>query len=180
MAPGNTSDSAWIDGSTNCVGVQGALYFVKDNAQSSIYFTSRTNHACVAGTIPHPAAIDSTHWGVQLVIELANTGTSAGIYNASTHSVTGFSFTLNGTLPSTTLAQYRVDGSATEYCEVLNSGAAHYDMPISAGHPNCWSGTPGTATPDPSKLTRFEFVVPANTASDVTFDFCVEGLTAIK
>lgn len=179
-APGSVVGSGWIDAATNCVGIQGAVYLNKDNDQTNLYFTSLVDHICFAGVIPQATAIDSTHWGVQVAIELAHNGT-AGIYDAAAHGVSGVEFTVAGnTIPSSLRAQYRVDGAATEYCTPLNNGAAHYAFPISSGHPQCWAASPGTASPNPSLLTRLEFTVTASTTVDVPFDVCINGLSAVK
>jgi hypothetical protein len=70
-----------------------------------------------------------------------------------------------------------VVSNATEYCkQVCASG--EQSILFSEAHPECWSGEL-TSTPSLTSLTFLEFHVPSVREGDVTFDFCIEDLTAI-
>jgi hypothetical protein len=173
---GTEGGSGWIDGGKNCLGIQGAVYIVKDMGGSSMYFTSVINHVCVSGVAK--AAVDSDHWGAQIDFQLSNNGT-AGIYDATAHGFKGMEFTISGnTVPAQLMTQYRVDGQATQYCKQM-SGPGDQTALLSDAHASCWNSTT-SATPNATILTHFEIVVPSASTSDVPFDFCVEGLAALE
>jgi hypothetical protein len=174
--------TGWIDRATNCVGIEGAIFVVQDMASggSTGYFTSVTDHFCVAGTAKHSAVIDSTHWGVTFALQLNNVSSVEQPYNATSHGVTGFDFTISGAnIPAGLRAVYRVDGEATEYCKVV-AGAGATTTLINDAHPQCYLADAGATTPNATLLRRLEFEVPANTTTDVDFAFCVDALTAKK
>jgi len=175
------SGTGWVDRATNCVAIQGAIYIVLDGGGSNAFFTSVTNHFCVSGTAKHNAVIDSTHWGVTVALQLNNVSSAELPYDATAQGVTGFDFTLSGAdIPAGLRAVYRVDGEATEYCKVITGGAGAKTILMSEAHPQCYLADAGSAVPTATQLRRLEFEVPANTTTDVTFDFCVDSLTAKK
>jgi len=170
----------WVDRSTNCVGIQGAVFVYFDTGGSNAYLTSTTNHICVAGLAKHDAALGSTHWGAVVAIQLNNNGVGETLYDATAHGVTGFDFTLSGaSVPSGLVAEYLVDGQATPYCEVINGAGAKTSL-ISNSHPGCYLADAGASVPPADSLVRLEFKILANTTTDVNFDFCIDNLTAKK
>lgn len=175
--PGSDADSGWIDGSGNCLGIQGAVYTYADKGGSDMYFSSRTKHICVAGTAK--AAIDADHWGAIVSIQLNNQNGSGAAYDATAHGFKGMEFTLSGNkIPSQLYAQYRVDGVGSGYCKTVG-GAGTQSVLISEAHYECWD-TSNTGTPNKTLLTNFEIEVPSNSNADVQFDFCIDDLKAIE
>jgi hypothetical protein len=180
--PGADATAGWIDGSTDCVGIQGAVYLDMDAAGSDIYFTSRSGHICVAGHSTQVLDADyQTYWGANVIIQLNNPGNeSAEPYNANTYGVDGFSFNLTtngGTLPGIIRPTLNVDGSAVSYCKQICASGPQSVL-LSNAHASCWNGTTG-ATPSATTLTQLTFSLPSNPDGDLNFDFCIDDLAAI-
>ncbi|HEV8550640.1 MAG TPA: hypothetical protein VGQ57_16455, partial [Polyangiaceae bacterium] len=180
IGPGTEAGSGWIDATQNCVGVQGAVYAIYDEVGSSATVTSTDNKVCASGTATKVLGGNFTdYWGVRLIIQLANSGTgTAGPYNASTHGVDGFKFSISGsTVPVEIRPTFFNTSSTTQYCERLCATGAQ-SLLLSHAHASCWSGDTG-ATPTGTSLQYLEFSIPSIATADVPFNFCVNSLTAI-
>ena len=180
IEPGADTQSAWIDGGSNCVGIQGALYPSVDEVGSSLTITETDGQVCVSGTATRVLSGNfDDYWGARLVVQLNNDGTGAvGSYDAVAHGVNGFEFTLSGgTIPEELRPVLFNFGSATQYCKrVCASGPQ--SILLDEAIANCWEGV-STATPTGSSLERIEFLIPSNETANVPFNFCISGLTAI-
>jgi hypothetical protein len=178
-SPGE-GDTAWVDRDTNCLGIEGAVYHVEDGAGSDVYFTSRNGRICIAGHSEQVVGNDfATYWGVFVSIQLNNQNGNASPYDADENGVDGFEFTLSGDdLPPEIRPRYRVDGSGTEYCKQVCATGTQ-SLLLSDAHASCWNGTSG-ATPNRTNLTLLEFHIPSSASGDVTFDFCIDDIIAIK
>jgi len=178
-APGQVTNTGWVDRDTNCINVEGSVYLQKDVAASNIYSTSMNGHVCVAGHVEQVVNNDfATQWGVVVVFQLNNVGGNALPYDATPNGIDGFKFTLSGAnIPSEIRPRYRVDGSAAEYCRQICATGTQSIL-FSDAHPSCWTGG-NSATPNTTQLTLIEFHIPSRTSGDVTFDFCIDDVTAI-
>jgi hypothetical protein len=180
IEPGEDAQSAWIDGSSNCVGIQGALYPSVDEVGSSLTITDSDGRICVAGTVKRVLSGDfDNYWGARLVIQLNNDGDATALpYDAVTHGVDGFKFTLSGSaVPEELRPTLFNSASATQYCKRVCATGAQSIL-LSEAHVDCWEGTTGS-TPTGTSLERLEFTIPSNELADIPFDFCIEALTAI-
>ena len=177
--PGEEENSGWIDASTNCVGVQGAVYLQADNEGSEIWVTGMTDHICVAGeSVQVEDENFQDYWGTVVVVQLNNTTGSAAPYDSATPGVDGFSFNLTGLeIPPEVRARFKIEGQAAEYCKQI-CATGEQSVSFDDTHLECWADAPG-AGPDPSEVTLLEFYIPPNEAGDVSFDFCIEDITAI-
>lgn len=177
---GEETQSAWIDASGNCFGVQGALFAAVDEVGSSMTITDTNGRICVQGVATQVLGEDfADYWGARLVIQLNNDGAGTALpYNAVSHGLDGIRFTLTGTdVPDEIRPTFFNSGSASMYCKrVCASGSQ--SILLSEAHLDCWEGTTGS-TPTGTTLERLEFSIPSSSAGDVSFDFCVEDLAVI-
>jgi hypothetical protein len=180
IEPGEDSQSGWIDASSNCVGIQGALYPIVDVIGSSMTITDTEGRICLQGTSKRVVQGDfTTYWGARLVIQLNNSGDSTPLpYDAVAQGVEGFEFTLSGAvIPLEIRPTLFNSGSATQYCKRICASGAQSIL-LSEATVDCWDGE-SAVTPAGTSLERLEFSIPSSASTDVTFDFCIEGLAAI-
>jgi hypothetical protein len=179
-APGDDAGTGWIDRSTNCVGVQGAVYSWHDQGGSEITISDADGRICVEGFAAEILDEDfETYWGSVVSIHLNHPGGggSPAAYNASTYGIDGFEFTLTGSDIPAELRPRVTVANSTEYCkQVCASG--DQSLLFSEAHPECWSDE-FSSTPGLTQLMTLEFHVPSVRGDDVTFDFCIEDITAI-
>jgi len=177
---GEDAQSAWIDASGNCFGVQGALYPSVDEVGSSMAITDTAGRICVSGVAVQVLSDDfANYWGARLVVQLNNDGSATALpYDAVSHGLDGLRFTLTGSnIPDELRPTFYNSASATQYCKrVCASGSQ--SILISEAHVDCWEGTTGSV-PTGTTLERLEFSIPSNALADVPFDFCIEGLAVI-
>jgi len=177
---GKTAGAGWIDATQNCVGIQGAIYTKVDDHGSTMKLTSTDGEICVSGVSKRVEYSDYEEYtGAKLIIDLHTSSTeTAGPYDASAYGVKGFAFTISGSsVPGElrpTLTNY---GFGTQFCERLCAAGAQ-ELLYGQAHASCWTGTTGT-TPAGTNLQYLEFSVPSNSSSDVPFNFCVSGLSAM-
>jgi len=112
------------------------------------------------------------------VIELNNDGAGTLLpYNAQSHDVTGVSFTLTGSsVPDEIRPTFFNAASATPYCKRICAPGGQSIL-LTEAYEDCWNENV-TATPTGTTLERLEFSIPSRADEDVTFDFCIEDLTA--
>jgi hypothetical protein len=180
IEPGEDSQSGWIDASSNCVGIQGALYPIVDVIGSTMTITDTEGRICVTGTSKRVVGGDfTTYWGARLVIQLNNDGAATALpYDAIAQGVEGFKFTLSGAvMPAEIRPTLFNTASDTQYCKRICASGAQSIL-ITEATVDCWDGE-SAVTPAGTSLERLEFSVPSSASADVPFDFCIEGFTAI-
>jgi len=187
----------WVDGASNVIGIQGAVFSYADNA-SSVGMTSNFTgtNACIAGSAakvdlmctPVAPATDcyATFWGAAISFNLNQpidpvTGLPVGSrvpYDAS--ALSGFAFEISGNLVPTSI-RFRVDTANGEYCSPPT-------QPITIGanavlfsdlRTECWTvgGEPGETAK--SALLKITWQVVTNSNAQVPFDFCVSNIRAL-
>lgn len=202
--------NGWVDGATNELMIQGALFPFGDATSKMgmepADFSASGTMACFKGTAAKvdmastacttkmftPPAMDcyGEYWGAAIGLNLNQTidettmmGSTPAPYDAS--AIKGFSFTIAGTsVPGTTSLRFKVENAAGEYC---NPAA----KPIKAGDNTimltdlisaCWKPVAGAPTGDSAKasLIKIAWQVVTNDKATVPFDFCVSNIRAIK
>jgi len=177
---GAVQGSGWIDGSTDCVGIQGAVYADSDQVGSYASVTASDGHICVSGLSEKVASGRyDVYWGSRINIQLNNPGNdTAELYNASTYGVTGFAFTISGTLPPSIIRPtLQANGTSVQYCESV-CASGEQSLLITDAESSCYDPVTHT-TPDPTKLTLLQFYLPSNPTSTVEYDFCIDDLRVL-
>ena len=202
--------NGWVDGATNDLKIQGALFPFGDTTSKMgmmpVDFSASGTMACFSGTAAKvdmastacttkmftPPAMDcyGEYWGAaiglnlnQSIDEASGMGLDPMPYDAS--AIKGFSFTIAGDgVPGTAALRFKVENSAGEYC---NPAA----KPIKAGDNTimltdlisaCWKPVAGAPTGDGAKasLIKIAWQVVTNDKATVPFNFCVSNIRAIK
>lgn len=188
----------WIDGASNSLGIQGAMFSYSDDTTAVTLTDDFTGaNACIKGSAamvdllctPVAPATDcyGTYWGAAIGLNLnqpmveGTDGVMEGgdpiAFDAT--GLTGFGFTISGTAVPTSL-RFKVENAGGEFC----TPAA---KPILAGSntvlfsellTECW--TTGGTSPDGAGLIKIVWQVVTNDAGEVPFDFCVSDVVAIE
>jgi hypothetical protein len=201
--------NGWVDGATNSLKIQGALFPFGDPTSKMgmepVDFAMSGTMACFKGTAAKvdmastacttkmftPPATDcyGEYWGAaiglnlnQAIDEATGKGLDPMPFDAS--AIKGFSFNIAGaSVPGTASLRFKVENSAGEYC---NPAA----KPIKAGDNTimlsdlisaCWKPVAGAPTGDSAKasLIKIAWQVVTNDKATVPFDFCVSSIRAI-
>jgi hypothetical protein len=183
--------TGWIDATTNDLGIQGPWYSYNDCKDSpgactmnqvpaEGEFPNTGGSMCTSGTTAVVAAEAefSAKWGAGIALDLNNSGGTTGVkqpYDAASHGVVGFSFTITGTAP----------GLRVNFPTPASAEGSHFI----AGKPGANSALFATAKQgswvmpksdiDPSQVLSIQFQIPSVMGSAVEFDFCVENLAPL-
>jgi hypothetical protein len=192
-----TPTDGWVDGASNTIGIQGAMFAYADTTSGADLVEDFTGtNACITGTaamVEMPCTIEApatdcygTYWGAaiglnlnQPIDETTMMGADPMPYDAS--ALTGFAFELTGAMVPTSL-RFKVEDGTTEYCTAaatpIKAGAntVTFDKLVT----ECWAagGTPATGAT--SSLLKISWQVVTNAMSTVPFDFCVSEVRALK
>ncbi|HVJ19317.1 MAG TPA: hypothetical protein VM686_28050 [Polyangiaceae bacterium] len=187
----------WVDGASNTVGIQGAMFSYADSTSGMSMIEDFTGaNACITGTAAkvdmmctiEPPATDcyGTFWGAAIGLNLnqpIDMSTMEGAdpmpYDAT--ALTGFAFEITGSMVPASL-RFKVEDGTNEYCTPAT-------VPVKAGAntvsfeqlvTNCWTkgGTPASGAK--SSLLKVSWQVVTNAMSTVPFDFCVSNVRAME
>lgn len=193
---------AWIDGTTNDVGIQGSFFVLEDSMKDSVpvsdglthtdmtpdTFDDMTAKPCVSGSLAavtgpggaecDPAGSDcewSAIWGGGIGLNLNETGGDASTkmaYDAS--GLTGFAFETSGTTGGAVVRfKAKMEGSDQDFCTAVPIGANQVAL-TDLKH-NCYTGGVASETLDVTKLVQLEWqIVPEAGTSYTVTDFCIE------
>jgi hypothetical protein len=129
---------------------------------------------CTSGTTSTAAAA----WGAGIGLEL-NDGPPQQPYDTTAHGVKGFCFVVSGTkIPSTTIrvAFPTKDNPDNAYFAPVSTPGTHTVL-FADTMQGPWVANK-TAF-EPTKVMLLQFQIPSSTTAPVSWDFCIEGLTAI-
>jgi hypothetical protein len=190
----------WVDGLSNVLGIQGAMFAFADAATRSGLVEDRSTpgQLCIKGTAaqvdlgctPAPPAVDcfAQTFGAIIALNLnqpldPSTG-EGGLplpYDAS--GIEAFAFTLSGVaIPASTSLRFAIEGGEGSFCnppaKPIKPGENEFALQDLRAF--CWK-TPGgpSATTSESAIVRLAWQVVTNTRSPVPFDFCVSNVRAI-
>jgi hypothetical protein len=175
-----TQDGFVAPGS-NSVGIAGPWFTFKDTVSTisplpnGVDFTGAGDQICVEGTISH-----SDDYGPTLGLNFNQPDTSLdpATYVASDHGVTGFSFTLEGTLPGTMQITFGSVDQTVNYCKFVTPGSSN-SITISSAQLSCWQ-TGGANATSSMPFTSIQFQLPVNYAADgQTYQYCISNLRAL-
>jgi hypothetical protein len=205
-APGKSTEvlitpvNGWVDGGSNVLLIQGAVYTGADSQSAANLSSDFTgSNMCIKGKAakvdlgctPIPPAPDCqmTTWGAAIYLNLNQAldqstmmGGAPGPYDASR--IRGFAFELSGPIvPKTSELRFWVETEKWQFCSEWNKQLKPGDNTVllSELYQYC-SITPHQnppATSVASILTRLEWQVMTNSTSEVPYDFCVSNLRAL-
>lgn len=201
-----TPTDGWVDGASNELMVQGALFTYSDKTtMPSVHDTIATGMNCMNGTA---AKVDlmcvkdpgqdcyGTIWGAAMGLNLnqptvmdggVSVGGDAMPFDGSKGGITGFAFDVSGnTVP--TAANFRFvlnDGAMNQYCTPTLKGIKKGPNVIYLKDmiEQCWlsAHTAADKTGDTavSSMVKIGWQVVTNSMSTVPFDFCVDNIEAL-
>lgn len=175
----------WVDGSTNDVGIQGSWYTFGDGVSTvdpanEPFFDGAGSQICISGSIPPHENQDLT-WGVAVAMDLNNADAVSSAYDAPAHGVVGMQFTVAGTLPPRLQITVPTIDDST-YCKRYESIAGSrttLGTYFAELEQDCWEIDVSNPAPNPTQLRSFQIGVISSANDTVTFDFCVESVSAI-
>jgi hypothetical protein len=188
------SDDGWVQGDSNALGIQGALFGYAD-ATTAVGMTEdfTGSNACIAGTAaqvdllctPTPPATDcyGEYWGAAIGLNLnqpidpeTGEGSDPLPYDAS--ALAGFGFTITGSMIPNSL-RFKVENANGEFCTPAGKPILEGNNTVlfSDVVSQCW--TVGGDNPNVTGVTKIAWQVVTNDASEVPFDFCVSNIVAI-
>lgn len=199
-----TPTDGWVDGMSNTIGVQGAMFSYSDDTSGMGLTPDFTgSNACIKGAAakvdlkctPMAPATDcyGQFWGAAIGLNLnqptvMTDGMAMGgdpmPYDGS--ALKGFAFEVSGSMvPAPKDIRFKVEGPSGEFCNVsttkpIKAGANTFmfDDLITA----CWKPVMGAATGTTVKgsLIKIAWQVVTNSASTVPFDFCISNVRALQ
>jgi hypothetical protein len=191
--------NGWIDGDSNALGIQGAVFAFADSASHArLSENFEGSNACISGTAvkvdlrctPVPPATDcfGTFWGAAIGLNLNQTKDPDSMqaerpmpYDAS--ALIGFAFDVTGgTIPPS--LRFSLETASAEYCNPPSK-------PLRAGEnfflfsdliTQCFksSGTKMNAESGKAELIRLAWKVVTNSQADVPFDYCISNVRALR
>lgn len=180
-----TPIDGWVDGSTNDVGIQGGWYTFADDISTIVpgaepYFDGAGSAICVSGTVLPHENLDLS-WGVAVGMDLYAVDDVANPYDATAYGVAGIQFTVSGSLPprlqiNTTSP---ADGTYCRRYESIASSQETLSVYFSSLEEDCWDASAAGLPPDTTQLEGFHIQVISSANESVSFDFCVEDVSAI-
>lgn len=196
-----TPEAGYVAGMTNGLGIQGSFYTFSDSSDGAVGTSAiapetfaaevGSSSICVSGTAaaipPDPADpgnfLYGDVWGAAVGFNLANPGDAIGGPGPwARGGITGFSYTLSGAdIPTGMRFTVKYDGepeNADQYCSGVVGGAGPQTNLFANVSQACWEAG-GVALPA-SDLVALQWGIVAETAGPVTFDFCIDDLTAIQ
>ena len=157
-------------------GIDGA--WRKFGADSDLITTDFTGGSlCVKGTVKGVAGGDyGRYWGggVQFVLRA-----SGDPYNAAANGVAGISVILEGkSIPSPLRLKFKPSSNTDNYCQNIDVvPGSPIELTTSTAKRDCWM--PGGAPVDPTALESFDLHIVPESASDISFDFCITKVTVV-
>jgi hypothetical protein len=192
-----TPADGWVDGASNTIGVQGAMFSYADTTSAMSMVGDFTGaNACITGTaakVVMPCTVEApatdcygTFWGAaiglnlnQPIDETTMMGADPMPYDAS--ALSGFAFEITGSMVPTSL-RFKVEDGTTEYCTPtavpIKSGAN--SVTFEQLMTECWMAGGTSASGAKSGLLKISWQVVTNAMSTVPFDFCVSNVRALQ
>jgi len=175
----------WVERSTNDVGIQGSWYTFGDGVSTVVpasepFFDGAGSEICISGSIP-PHQNQDLSWGVAVAMDLNNADAVSSAYNAPAYGVVGMQFTVAGALPPRLQITFPTTDGGT-YCKRYESIAGTrttLGTYFAETELDCWEIDVSNPAPDPTLLRSFQIGVISSANDTVTFDFCVESVSAI-
>lgn len=192
-----TPTLGWVDGASNTIGVQGAMFaYADDTSKVGLTEDFTASNACIKGTAakvdlkctPVAPAADcyGTFWGAAIGLNLNQAidpvsmeGADPAPYDAT--ALKGFAFELSGTTVPTSL-RFKVENATGEFCTpatkpvLLGANTFLFSDLIT----ECWKAGGTSAETGKSNLIKIAWQVVTNSSSAVPFDFCVANVRALK
>jgi hypothetical protein len=196
-----TPTMGWVDGMSNTLGIQGAVFSYSDMTSATGLTTDVTGpKACIKGTAAKvvmpctivPPATDcyGTYWGAALGENLnqpIDPATGMGVmtpmpFDAST--LKGFAFDVDGPMvPVAAAFRFNVEDASNQYCtptaKGIKSGSNSYQFTDLVT--KCYATPPGpSADTAKSALIKISWQVVTSPTSTVPFDFCISNVRALQ
>jgi hypothetical protein len=194
-----TPMNGWVDGTSNDLGIQGALFEYADSFSAvNLMANVAGPPACLKGTAAKvemgcqivPPATDcyGTYWGAALGLNLnqpIDPATNMGVdpplpYDAEAHGITGFAFMVTGTTIPLGM-RFKVENDSTEFCtpsaKTLKSGPNALYFNGTDLVSECWT-TGGMPAPR-TGLIKIAWHVVTNASAAIPFDFCIEDIRVL-
>jgi hypothetical protein len=197
-----TPTDGWVDGASNTLMVQGAMFAYADETSKAgppaMTEDFVGTHACIKGTAakvdlkctPVAPATDcyGTFWGAAIGLNMNQPidmttmmGATPMPFNGS--SIKGFGFTISGGMVPTSL-RFKVEDASGEYCtptaKPVKLGANTFMLTDLIKE--CWSPKMGAATAESAKsgMVKIAWQVVTDAKGTIPFDYCVENVVAIQ
>jgi hypothetical protein len=185
--PNLIASNGWVDGASNGLGIQGALFTYQDGTLrteiAAVAEAGTGTGYCVSGSVAEVLNMDfSGTWGAVAALNLnqAVGSEAVGPYDAAAHAVVGFGFDIVGDTAGAlrfVVKQHLVhDGFCINNVPSCGTGCS-VEFLLEDLTQNCW--TPGGATPDPTSLSALEWQITAKAGSPTPFDYCIENIHAV-
>jgi len=198
-----TPANGWVDGASNTIGVQGAIFSYADDTSKAgppaLTDDFTGSKACMKGTAAKvnltctpPAGEDcyGMYWGAAIGLNLnqpIDTATGKGgtpaAYDAKSAGLSGFAFMVEGTTVPTGM-RFKIEDGTTEYCTraVKNIKTGANIIHFSDLYTECWktTGQASDAAGATSKIIKIAWHVVTNDSAAVPFDFCVSDIRALQ
>jgi hypothetical protein len=195
-----TPTAGWVDGASNEIGVQGAMFAFYDATSGMGIVEDFTEaNACIKGTAakvdmkctPVAPAVDcyGTYWGAAIGLNLNQAIDPVSGMGSMTpepfdaSALTGFAFEISGTKIPTSL-RFKVEDASGEFCTPTTK-------PVKLGVnkvlftellTQCWKPTTMSKNADSAKsgLVKIAWQVVTNAMSAIPFDYCVSNVRALR
>jgi len=196
-----TPTNGWVDGASNTLGIQGAMFAFSDMVSGMGLVSDLTaDHACIKGTAakvdlkctPVAPATDcyGQFWGAALGLNLKQPidmttmmGGAPAPFDAS--ALKGFAFDITGmTIPSPAAFRFKVEDAKGEFCtpatKAVKLGPNVFNFSDLIAE--CWAPKATAATAETAKadLLKISWQVVTNSGGTVPFDFCVSNVRALN
>ena len=197
-----TPTDGWVDGMSNTLMIQGALFPYADTTSMTGMTSDFTGtNACIKGsaakvvmpcTVVAPATdCYGTYWGAAIGLNLNQPidmttmmGGTPVAFDAS--SIKGFAFEVSGTtVPAPKDFRFKVENAAGEFCNIptkkilLGANTVLFSELVSACYKITTNPPNPTAETAQSALIKIAWQVVTNTTGAVPFDFCISNIRAI-
>ena len=192
-----TPAMGWVDGMSNTLMIQGAMFsYADDTSKMGMTEDFTGSNACIKGTAakvdlkctPVAPATDcyGTFWGAAIGLNLNQAidpttmmGADPAPYDAS--AIKGFAFEITGAAVPTSL-RFKVENASGEFCtppaKPVKLGANTFMF--SDLITQCWKAGGMTAETGKSNLLKIAWQVVTNDKSTVPFDYCVTNVRALQ
>ncbi len=196
-----TATEGWVDGASNTLGVQGAMFSYADATSGATMTEDFTGtNACITGTAakvdlnctPSDPGGDcyGEYWGAAIGLNLnqpidQTTMMGADPMPFDLSSVTAFSFNISGsTVPAQIRFKVEIGSDADhveEYCTPSTVPVVTGDQTVNLSDlvTMCW-GSEGMPLTAKTSAIKIAWHVVTNDASEVPFDFCVSDIRAVQ
>lgn len=192
-----TPTDGWVDGASNEIMVQGAMFsYADDTSKTGMTEDFMGDHACIKGTAakvdlkctPVAPATDcyGTFWGAAIGLNLNQPNDPTTMmggdpmpYDAS--ALKGFAFEISGAMVPTSL-RFKIENASGEFCtppaKPVKLGANSFNF--SELMTQCWKAGGMSAESAKSGIVKIAWQVVTNDKSTVPFDYCVANVRALK